>query len=135
MVVEPAGDDLVGRLDDERGLTLVELAECAVGQGRRFLDEAEGADDGRWEPVVADPEIFERALGLCASVPVGGNLDGAHGVAFKPKLHRRAPFRWGAGRITGFEVVFKPPRTGITALGGDFSASKEQSPRLSSRVR
>jgi hypothetical protein len=82
-------------------LTLVDLAQFAEGQGRRFLDEAKSPDDGGREAVAADPEMLDGALSLRAPVPVGGNLDGAHAIAFKPKFHRRAPVRWGAGRVAG----------------------------------
>jgi hypothetical protein len=69
--------------------------------------------------------MLEGALGLRAPVPVGGNLDGAHAIAFKPKFHRRAPVRWGAGPIAGYiEAMLSPPGTGITALRGVVTASK-----------
>ena len=85
--VERAGDDLVGRAHDEVALGRVELSEVLVGEGRRLLDDAEGADDRAAEAVAADLEVLQAALRLGAPVLVGAHLDLAHAVGFDAHVH------------------------------------------------
>ena len=57
-------------------------AELAVRDRGALLEHAEGADDrtGEAEPVDADREVLDRALGLRTPVAVGRNVDRTHRV-------------------------------------------------------
>ncbi|MNC90817.1 hypothetical protein D3C83_69650 [compost metagenome] len=61
VVVELAGDDFVGGLDDEVGDVLWQLTELGVGLSGALLEDAEGADDGAApdEGVAADGEVVD----------------------------------------------------------------------------
>jgi hypothetical protein len=80
VVVELAGDDLVGGAGDEVGAVGRHLAQVAVDQGAGLLEDAEGAEDRPRHAVGADGEVDQRARRLRAVVAVGGHLDGAHAV-------------------------------------------------------
>ena len=88
MLVELAGDRLVGRAHDRVGLPLREPPGRGVDQGRRLFDIAIGVVDALWHAVVADREMYEAALGLRSPIAVGRHLDLAHRVGLAPR------FRW-----------------------------------------
>ncbi len=104
--VERAGDDLVGRAHDEVALGRVELAQVLVGERRRLLHDAEGADDGATEAVAADLEVLQAALRLGAPVLVRAHFDLAHAVGLDAHVHGwdaligpfRAPVTWSRER-------------------------------------
>ena len=91
--VPPALDHLAGRLADQLDLGGRELAERAVDLGGAPLEEAHGADHraAPREPVGADREIGEGALGLGAPQVLGGHLHRAQRVLFGAEMvgHRR----------------------------------------------
>ena len=89
LVVELAGDDLVGRLHDELGFLGWELAKVLIHQGACFLEDAKGADQLRRHGVAADVEVQKRALRLRAPVDIGGDLDLSHAVGFDACTGRR----------------------------------------------
>ncbi len=91
--VMTSGEDLVGRLFDPLGELPGELAAAGVHARRRLLDQRECMDDGERHAFVADGEVEQRALGLCAPVGLGGDFDRAEAVGF------------GAGHV-------RPPRAG-----------------------
>ena len=98
VVVEFAVDDLLGGAADGVGDFGVELAELLVGGGGGVLDDAHGADDRARHALAADLEVLDRALGLCAPIAVGGDLDLAHGVGFDAHVgHDGAPCRQACG--------------------------------------
>ena len=80
---------LVGGLLDQGGQVGVELAQVAVDRGRRALQDPEGPDQGLRHGLAADVEVVQRALRLRAPVPVGGDLDLPHAVAFDPVFSSR----------------------------------------------
>ena len=82
MVVELPGDHLVGGLNDELHSVGRKLPELAVGQRRRFLEDAERLlhRPAPLEAVDADLEVVAGAFRLSAPVTIGGDLNGPHAV-------------------------------------------------------
>src|SRR5690348_515669 len=80
VIVEAAGNDFLGGLDDERGLIRWELAKVLVHQRGGFFEDAESADQLGRHGVLANGEMDERAGGLRAVVAIGGDVDFAHAV-------------------------------------------------------
>ena len=58
----------------------VELAQFVIGQGRRFLEQDEGAHERRMCPQPADRKVLYGPLGLSTVQCVGGNPDFSHRV-------------------------------------------------------
>ena len=87
MVVEASVDDVLRRLPDRFGHVGGEISEVPVHRGRALLDEAQGPDQGPRQPLRADPEVPERALGLRSPVPVRRHLDLAHAVPLDARGH------------------------------------------------
>src|SRR5271156_6645087 len=83
MIVELAGDDLVGGLGDELRFFWGELAQVLIYEGGGFFEDAEGADEFRRHGVFADVEVDQGAGGLGTVVAVGGDVDLAHAVGFR----------------------------------------------------
>ena len=71
---------LPGGGDDQGRLLRGHLAQVGVDLGRGLLQDADGPDQGRGHPVVADGEVVEGAGRLGPPVPVGRHLDGPHAV-------------------------------------------------------
>ena len=80
VLVELAGDRLVGGAHDRVRLPLREPPGRGVDQRRRLLDIAVGVIDALRHAIVADREMHKAALGLRAPVAVGRHVDAAHGV-------------------------------------------------------
>src|SRR5216684_5025212 len=90
LVVELAGDDLVGSLNDELGLVIItdsgKLAQILVHQRTGLFEDAKSADQFRRHGVAANVEVQERALRLCAPVDVRRDIDLSYAVGFDPSL-------------------------------------------------
>ena len=88
MLVERAGDHLVGRLHDQLHGVGGQLAEVAIGEGGRLLEDPEGSLHGPapLKAVDADLEIVAGPLCLGAPVAIGGHLHLAHAVGLGAKL-------------------------------------------------
>ena len=85
-------EDLVGDLDDQGVDLVVEPAAGMVGVGRCLFQDGVGIDHLARDQILADAEMFERALGLRAPELVGRDLDLAEAVGFRAKLgHARSP--------------------------------------------
>ena len=87
LIVEPAVDDLLRRLDDGLGAARVERAKLAIGLRRRALDDGQRADDRKRHELVADAKIVARTLGLRAPVAIGGHFERAERVGFGAGFH------------------------------------------------
>ena len=81
-----AGEDLVADAHDQIVPLLVEPPALVVGDGGGALQDRVGADHLARHQVVADAEILQRALGLRAPQPVGGNRNLPEAVAFDPDV-------------------------------------------------
>ena len=95
VVVELAGDNLIGGGDHHVGNVGWQLAKILVGAGGRLLQHTECAND-RTIPVVradADLKVVDRTLGLCTPIAVGGHVDFAHAVCLDSILRHGLP-RW-----------------------------------------
>ncbi len=105
VVVQAAGNHLVGGLHDQPHGFLGQLAEFAIGQCRRLLEDAEGSLDRPppLEAVDTDPEVVTGTFGLRAPVSVGWNLDGSHAVRFGAERRGRL---WHGG-IPGPDICRK----------------------------
>jgi hypothetical protein len=86
IVVELAVDHLARRFGNGHRRVPVQLAEIAIGQRGRLLDDAERADQRQRHRLRADREIHQRAAGLRAPVAVGRHLDFAHRIGFGSHL-------------------------------------------------
>ena len=84
MLGKRAVRDLFRGLHDGVAQALFQFAQRHVGQRRRFLLHAEGANQRIGHALAADAEILQRTLGLRPPQPVGWHLHGAHRVAFIP---------------------------------------------------
>ena len=82
MPVELAVGDILRHRGDGRGAPAVERAQIAIDLGRGALDQAERAHDLDRHALGADAEIMQRAFGLRAPKPVGGNFQRPECVAF-----------------------------------------------------
>src|SRR5947207_12573569 len=82
MLVELAGNRLLGGVHNRPGLLLGQPAGRLVDERARLLHVAIGVIDRLWHPVTPDREVVERALGLRAPVSVGRHVDFAHAVEF-----------------------------------------------------
>ena len=82
VLVQLAGDGLVGRANDGVRLPFGQTAGLVVDQRARLLHVAVGVVDGLGHAVVADGEVLQRTLGLGAPVAVGRHHDLAHAVEF-----------------------------------------------------
>ena len=82
------GGNLAGGRDDQAGAVLIELAEVVVGERRALLHQAEGPDDGTRppEPIDADGEEPERALGLRAPQTIRGDRHVTQGIVLDPHI-------------------------------------------------
>ena len=81
-VVMLAGEDFVADLNDQLVALIVEPLAGMVGVGGGFLQDGVGGDHLARNQILADAEMFERALGLRAPQLVGGNIDLAEAVGF-----------------------------------------------------
>src|SRR6516162_6345643 len=110
MVVELAGDRLVGGANDGLCLPLRQPPGRGVDQRSRLLDIAIGAINSLRHPVVADREIHQAALRLRSPIAVGRDFDFAHRVGFAPGSSRtnanRDIVRFGMGLVI---PVIAPP--------------------------
>ena len=104
MLVELAGDRLVGGTHDGVRLPLRQPAGRGIDQCRRLLDIAVGVIDALWHPVVADREMDEAALRLRPPIAVGRHLDLAHRVGLAPHSGRAMPIgvSCGSGWVWSF---------------------------------
>jgi hypothetical protein len=82
VVVQRAGDRLVGDAGDQVGLPAGQAALAPVDERGGLLDVAVRVVDGLRHAVVADGEVDQGPLCLGTPVPVGGHVDGAHRVRF-----------------------------------------------------
>jgi hypothetical protein len=96
VIVEAARDHLVGGLHDGSRPVVGQEPEVPVHQGAGLLEDAERPDHLAGKPLAADPEVLHGALRLGAPVAVGGDLDGAHGVALGPGGRARDDRAWSA---------------------------------------
>ena len=95
MVVELARDDLVGDLNDQFALFLIQKFQLDIGHGCGLFQDAERLDELSMHSVPPGPglEILQRTLGLGAPVAIGGDCDFAHGVLFDASFsHLRYSF-------------------------------------------
>jgi len=76
VLVEPAVDHFLRRLDDRLGATGVEQAKLPIGLGGGAFDDAERVDQRQRHAFGADAEIPPRALGLRAPIGVDRHVDG-----------------------------------------------------------
>ena len=88
--VELPGEDLVAGGADRVRQSGVELAEAAVGERARFLQDGESADHLARDQVVPDVEMDQGTLRLRAPVVFGGDGDRPHAVGFNALCHGRA---------------------------------------------
>src|SRR5262245_45125398 len=104
MVVQLARDDLVGRLNDQITLFLIQKFQLDISHGRGLFQDAERLDEFSMHSVPPGPglEILQRTLGLGPPVAVRVNCDFAHSVFFNPSL-----------RHCGTPFVFLPQPPGI----------------------
>jgi hypothetical protein len=130
VVVELAGDDLVGGALDGVGDLAVEAAHRGVHPGDGLLDEGEGVDQRQRLAVPADAEIVARPFGLGAPVAVGLDFDGADGIGFGTGAHL-LPF---AARVqVGHGLPGAPPdRKGRTQ--GKIGLGRRRSPKRNRRA-
>src|SRR6266480_2130368 len=68
-----SGEDLVTDAQDQIVPLLVEAGALVIGDGGGALQYRVGADHLARHQVVADAEILQRALSLCAPQPLGGD--------------------------------------------------------------
>ena len=121
VVVELAGNDLVGGGDDRLADGGIEPAERHVGLRRGALDDAERLDHRFRLFLGADAEEVQGALRLRAPIAVRGDVDGAerigfyaglgHGCLLWPVFWRWEGLEmrtWAAGRVAPGRV---PPRS------------------------
>ena len=80
MLVQLAGDRLVGGAHDGVRLPSRQPPGRGVDQRRRLLDVAVGVIDALRHAVVADREMHQAALRLRAPVAVGRHVDAAHRI-------------------------------------------------------
>ena len=95
MVVELARDDLVGDLNDQIALFLIQKFQLDIGHGCGLFQDAERLDEFSMHSVPPGPglEILQRTLGLGPPVGLRGDCDFAHGVLFVASLsHCDPPF-------------------------------------------
>jgi len=85
----------------------VQLPKGDVGARRSPLEDPKGADHATGHGVLTDVEVDQRAGGLASVVPVGRNLEFAHGVRFNPTSPMR---QWHGGMSMSLSphVVSKP---------------------------
>ena len=89
--VELAVDHFLRRADDRVGELAIEHTQVAIGFGRRALDRAQGANKRHRHRLAADAKVLQRALRLCAPQVIGGDLDGAEGIALGTGLSHPLP--------------------------------------------
>ena len=95
MVVELARDDLVGNLNDQIALFLIQKFQLDIGHGCGLFQDAERLDELSRHGVPPGPglEILQGPLGLGPPVAVRGDRDFAHGIFFDASLsHWDSPF-------------------------------------------
>ena len=80
VVVEFAGDDLVGGAHDQVARLFPQHAELGVGDRRRLLDDAEGAHHLDRHAFAADAEVVARPFRLRPPVAVGGHAHRAERI-------------------------------------------------------
>ncbi len=97
MPVQPAVGDVLRHRDDRLRAAAVERTEIAVDLGGGALDQAERTHDLDRHAFRTDAEIVQRALGLRAPQPVGGDSERPEGVAFNAGFCRFSA-RSGHGR-------------------------------------
>ena len=88
VVVQIAGDDLIGGAHDQVALAHLQHAELRVGERRRLLEDPEGAHHLDRHAFAADAEVVARPFGLRAPVAVGGNAHRAEGVGLLTEARR-----------------------------------------------
>jgi hypothetical protein len=86
-----AVQDLVGGRHDGIGLARIERVERAVHHRGAALDHRERPDQLVGHPLGRDVEVVQRALGLRAPQPVGGDGDVAEGVSFDALVGHGGP--------------------------------------------
>jgi hypothetical protein len=108
MIVELAGDDLVGDLDDRLCPPRLEHAEFEIGFRCCPLDDRKRRDQRARHAFLADAEVDARALGLRAPVPIGYDFDRPHGIGLDARFHCR---RWSTddGWNSFFSACRPPP--------------------------
>ena len=88
MIIQLAGDDLIGGLDDQIGLLRRQQPQLLVDQRSGFLQNTEGADQLMRHPLAADLEIIQRPGRLAAIVAICRNLHFPHAVGLYAVLHK-----------------------------------------------
>ena len=81
-VVVLASEDLVTDLHDQLVGLFGEPLAGVVGGGRGFLQNGIRDDHLSRDQILANAEVLERTLSLCAPELVGGNIDFAEAVGF-----------------------------------------------------
>src|SRR5205814_9699883 len=81
-----SGEDLVTDAQDQIVPLLVEAGALVIGDGGGALQYRVGADHLARHQVVADAEILQRALSLCAPQPLGGNRNLPEALASDPDV-------------------------------------------------
>ncbi len=81
LVIELAGDHLLGGGDDGVAKAAIEPTDRHVGERGRLLLESERANERHRHALAADAEVFERALRLRPPIAVRGDGDLSHAVA------------------------------------------------------
>src|SRR6516162_6374466 len=85
-IVVLSGQDLVTGLDDQPVPLVVEPTAGMVGVGRRLFQYGVSRDHLARDEVMADAEMFQRALRLRPPQLVSGHLDHTHAVGYFTNL-------------------------------------------------
>ena len=115
VVVEGAGEDLVGGRDDQVRQRPVQQAAIRVLHRGGLLEEGESAHHLHRHAVrrrIADREVMQRPLGLRAPIAVGRDLDGSDRVGLGSGVGHRDPFilpRHETGDASGAARSGPPP--------------------------
>ena len=97
-----ARQDFFGRLPDGNRFVRTEQTQFAVDARTGALDRGEGADQFFGHALRGNSKMPERALGLRAPQPIGGDLDGAERVTLNSGRRHGAlsgPAQPGPGRL------------------------------------
>ncbi len=110
LIVEPAGDDLIGGGNDRLGAACIERTELPIGFGGGALDERQRGDQRARHALFADAEIVAGALGLRAPIGFRCDLDRAERIGLGPGAgNGGAADRGGTtGSIAGSPVSAPP---------------------------
>src|SRR2546423_15668670 len=93
-VVMLAREDLVADLDDQLVAQVIQPSISMIGIGGGFFQYGVGRDHLARNQILANAEVLERTLCLCAPELVGRNIDFAETVGFLSDLAHFASSRY-----------------------------------------